>query len=139
MRDIRSDVLFAIKKGAFYATLLSVYALTLVVLSRGRVLDKYGPNVTVIRVIVVYYSAAVLGGTVVGVLKPIAKTLLGSMLIGFLVALIGGFFVLMTLLPPEEWRSVLPLATVLFALALGPGAGAINWYFDRKDRRSAEM
>lgn len=114
-----------------YATVLSTYAVVVTLVTEGRALAKYGPEVSLWGVFLMYYGAAIAGTLLVELLRPVSGTLIGSMLLGFLIASVGGFLLLLTILPPEQWRDVLPLATLLFALAVGPGCGAINWYYDR--------
>jgi hypothetical protein len=86
-----------------YATIFSLWAVVWVVLTGGRVLEKYGPGLTLPQVLLVCYLGAVVAGVVVGVLKPMSKTLIGSALLGLIVAVPLAFMAAMSIIPRAEW------------------------------------
>jgi hypothetical protein len=130
---VQQNVFRFIKIGILAATALAAYAVVVTVLTEGEALVKYGPGVSLPKILLFYYLGGIAGGFVIGILQPLSASLVGSMVLGFMVALITGFFFIITLLPKQQWGDVLPLASLLFAFALGPGAGAINWYYDRTE------
>lgn len=114
-RDVGESVIYAIILASVYA----IFATAVFAVSGSEAFTQHGT--TLPQVLLTYYSSAIVGGTVVGLLWPWRRTMLGSITIRILVAAIAFFCIQVTSKGPFwRWNSVqwetLIVLSVIFAV-----------------------
>jgi hypothetical protein len=124
-RRLIANVLWGVRESFFFIKVYSVWALVAWFAGAAVLYAKYG--LSIIGVLLFYCTALPLAGAVVGLLRPLGRTLLGQMFIGAMAALpitFAGFTLVFT---RAEWPQLLIPTAVGTAVVLGPLYGAINW------------
>jgi hypothetical protein len=78
--ELEANVRSTVRAALFFATFYSVYVLMVALLRRSFTFPQYHTSAAVI--IAGYYVAALVTGTIVGVLWPLTRTAWGSFLVG---------------------------------------------------------
>ena len=122
-------VIFCTAAGAVFAVLCSLWVGLILLLQGTGPFDRLGLSPLVC--VGVYFLVGPLGGALVGLLLPLARSMIGSMFIGFVgvLPLYGSFALL--LVPRKEWLSGLFL-TCFGGVFVGAIAGYRDW---RRDHR----
>ena len=114
-RDIKTGIVF----GIILATIYSAFATIVFALGGASVLEEY--NTSLATVILAYYSGGLLGGLIVGLLMPMTRHWVGSLLVRLVVAAVVLLGARMAMSGPPwvwdraKWDSVLFL-TIVFAI-----------------------
>jgi hypothetical protein len=126
------NTLWGVRRGLALACVYSAYVIVVASMQRSIWLDGYGA--TVYELLLIYFAGGVIGGAVIGVLRPLNSNAAGGALIG---ALASVPFWVGTLIPvagmPTRWDKGDWI--VLFILV---GLGAlVGLHFATKDRRKS--
>jgi hypothetical protein len=126
--EILRNVRWGIAQGAKYSMFYSAWFAIAYVVVGVLLLAKGG--MTVPLVFAFYLVAPICAGAVVGLLRPLGRSLAGQMLIGFVAALpltaIGALLVF----PVDEWTKVGWKFCLALAGLMGPLYGLVNWVVD---------
>ena len=125
-RDWSADVRWGIGWGVAFSALYGVLVVAQYFASQGQVLERKGLHLLV--VLAAYAASGVLGGAVLGILRPLGRSKGGSMLLGFIVMLPVGVMLQTAIrgLPPA-WSGVDVASVILMASTMGPIAGWIAY------------
>ena len=128
---LERDWRWGLKTGDALATIYSLFAIVVFVVLSGSAMQDKG--VTLGGVIVAYYAGGTLAGLIVGMLRPLAVTLTGAIIvgvIGFAVVSCGIGLVIFGWLNrwgPDEFMTI-----GLMALIFGGVFGAASWQRQRR-------
>ena len=120
----RSNLRLGLIVGAIMATLYSLYALVVFLLSGGDAFLRYDTSFPV--VVLTYYAAGILGGGLIGSLLPFASSLPGRILLGALGGLVVFFCLGLAMngpfgnWSPTDWQDI-----AFLGLGMGGVAGAL--------------
>ncbi len=125
-QDVRDNLRWALGWGLVFATAFSVWVLVLSVLNLST--HWPGLGLSTWEIIGAYYLAAVLGGTMVGLLRPLTRWRLGSFVVGSVGGTIvyGAIGVAMGIAQKEPWPVTIILAGILGVLV--GGGLAVVWH-----------
>jgi len=113
----KTAVLRAVRTALGCAAVLSAFVTLQSALTHGRALERYGLRLW--EVIALYFGGAVVAGLVVGLLKPLTRTLLGAMIVG-VVAVYPALLALSPIgLPDRPWTARFT-GSLLLASVMGP-------------------
>lgn len=123
--EVVRDVRWGIAHGFGFAVLYSIFAVILYLLRRGA-FDRHGTSLG--AVLSLYFAAGVVGGALVGALRPLTRSRLGSMVVG-VVAMTPVFLGVGILLfgPFSGWGEDNWVPMLLGAVILGPMLGSQQW------------
>lgn len=128
MRRIRDDVRWGIGWGLEIAAVLSAIAVVGIIVRALVVGGVRGVPLILSFTLALYLFAAIVSGTVVGLLRPLARHWIGSALIGFLAALpvcVGTYAALVGL---SQVSTPILILSAVTALLLGGGLGIWVWF-----------
>jgi hypothetical protein len=112
------------------AGILSIWVLILAILSGSTTLSVRGTRVGALTIIAVYLAGGGLGGAIVGVLLPLVRWRLGSVLVGIIAVLPLAAGVTYSLAvasaPGMDWITMTIVAVVLGGI-LGPAYREMFW------------
>lgn len=132
--ELKRDWRWGARTGLIFGTLYSLYALLLYAIRGDRPFAENGT--TLARAIAAYYAGGLVGGVVLGVLRPIAITLGGAIVIGvvaFLAIMAGAGMAAFG--PPWRWGVAEVVTLLITASIFGVTFGAYGWHrFVRPDR-----
>lgn len=127
------NVLRGLGLGVFIATGLSAWA-TFLRLWQGTAPFQHAGS-TYSRTVFLYYAAFITGGVILGLLHPLRRWALGSMLLGFLFVLpVYASFVLIDASPSERFSTWNVCGTLAASLVVGGGVGLWVWLNERNHR-----
>lgn len=128
-RDLRRDIAWGIHWGKQFSSYYTLLALAWLVFAGRFAWGRWGFRIFLI--VPFYWGAGVVAGAIIGLLRPLGRTLLGQVLI----ATIAGFPVCfggaMIVIPFEKWAELLVPTGLIATLALAPLAGVVNWIVSR--------
>lgn len=78
------DIRWGVQRGLNIATLFSLYAVITRLVAGPSAFDQYHMNV--VTLVGIYIGGALLGGTLVGLMRPMTTNPFGAILVGFIVA-----------------------------------------------------
>ena len=120
------DWRWGLKTGLAFATVYSLFALLLFVLSGGQAFREKG--VSLVNVVAAYYGGGAIAGLVVGLLRPLASTLAGAILVGIIafiavssgigLVIFGGF---------ARWGRDELMTVATMSIVFGSVFGATSW------------
>lgn len=124
-RVLSDDVRWGLKWGMSAAFFFSAWVGLVRAASGTEPFDEIG--LALESVIAAYVAFGVVGGVILGLLRPLMKSQLGSALVGWIIAIIVYCgLALMTGTPP--WQNGFILSVVLFiALIVGGTGGIVHW------------
>ncbi len=124
-RSRRAEIVRTVRTALGYAAVFSILAALQSTQVSGRAfLDRFGLRLW--EVIAVYFGGAVTAGLVVGVLKPLARSLPGAMVVG-VIAVYPAILALSPVgLPDAAWRER-ATASLVLASMLGPAYAWALW------------
>lgn len=130
-KSLRARLGRSIRKWSAYACGISVFVAVGHVLSNGELLARFGPQVTLERVVLLYFAGCIASGVISGLLEPWARTWLTSMLAGVAYMFPMGLMLGLTLYSSDltDWK----LWLIAGGLAVWPGSGF--GLFDHLHRR----
>jgi hypothetical protein len=134
---IRSEygfgVLFCAAAGGVFALLCSLWVGLIVLVQGTGAFDRAGLSPVVC--VGVYFTIGPLGGALIGLMLPLARSMMGHMFVGFVgvLPLYGSFALL--LVPREHWELGL-LLTCWGGVTVGAATGYLDWRRHRFRRRS---
>ena len=137
MKRARRELLRDIKWGIGWGLwLASGFSVIVVVLAGFRGSTDYPElGLTTPRIIALYYLLALIGGSVVGILRPFTKSKLGGFVVGSIIGTLvyggAGFAI-----KDVEWQFMVPAAVIL-GLAVGGTAGYQTVKTERSKRDAA--
>ena len=79
------DIRWGVQYGMGFAILFSAYAIIARITAGPTAFDRY--HATLVSVVGIYFGGGLVSGTIVGLLRPLAKYAFGAALVGFLAAL----------------------------------------------------
>jgi hypothetical protein len=79
------DIRWGVQYGMGFAILFSAYAVIARITAGPTAFDRY--HATLVSVVGIYFGGGLVSGTIVGLLRPLAKYAFGAALVGFLAAL----------------------------------------------------
>lgn len=125
--------LFCTAAGVAFAILCSLWVGLDVLLNETGPFESAG--VSPLTCVGVYFLVGPLGGTLIGLMLPLARSMIGHMFVGFVgvLPLYGSFAVL--LVPREHWRLGL-LLTCWGGVMVGATTGYLDWRRHSFRRRS---
>jgi hypothetical protein len=125
--------LFCTAAGVAFAILCSLLVGLVVLLNGTAPFDRAG--VSPLACVGVYFLVGPLGGTLIGLMIPLARSMIGYVLIGFVgvLPLYAAFALL--LVPRKHWLSGL-LLTCFLGMFVGGTSGYLDWRRHRFRRRS---
>lgn len=125
MNKVKQNLLTGVEWGLYFAAVFVAVA-TLVVVFRG--VDLKGEyNMSYVELVLVYVFGGLTGGVTAGLLLPLCRWRVGTMLVGFVAILPFAFVLCYLLVPRSEWGSMIPLLPMLGSAIAGPlGALAIQ-------------
>src|SRR6185312_850256 len=125
-RGLVANVRWGVTWGLRMALLFSAWIGILMILNRSVTLPGGETNhhVNAFAVVALYVGGGIAAGAIVGLLRPLERTMAGAMLTGFVAALpfFGGCSLLVHSL--SLWYSTDTIVTVAASLMLGPMVGA---------------
>lgn len=132
-RTVSQDLRWGAKWGLFAGLVYVVFA-ACVLLLKGGVPDSAPARVTPLTVLSVYPVAGVIGGLIVGTLRPLTKERKGAMMVGAIAAVPAcvGFLLLMSG-PLSEWGGAEVFSLIISSVILGGMGGYKFWglqFFD---------
>lgn len=121
-------MLFCVAAGVMFAIMCSLWVGLFVLLQGAGPFERAG--VSPGACVAVYFLVGPLGGALIGVMLPLARSMIGYMFVGFVgvLPLYGAFALL--LVPRKHW-----LAGVLLTCGLGVWVGGITGYLDWRRHR----
>ena len=127
------DVLFCAAAGGVFAILCSLWVGLIVLVQGTGAFDRAGLSPAVC--VGVYFIIGPLGGALIGLMLPLARSMIGHMFVGFVgvLPLYGSFALL--LVPREHWRLGL-LLTCWGGVTVGATTGYLDWRRHRFRKRS---
>jgi hypothetical protein len=134
---IRSEygfgVLFCAAAGGVFAILCSLWVGLIVLVQGTGAFDRVG--VSPLLCVGVYFIIGPLGGALIGLMLPLARSMIGHMFVGFVCVLpIYGTFALI-LLTRDHWELVLQ-QTCSGGVTVGAATGYLDWRRHRFRARS---
>lgn len=122
-RDWNEDLRIGVKVGLLFAAACSLLATTgYFVAGRAAFVAK---AMTSLPVVLLYYGiGGLLGGVIIGLLRPLRSTALGSFMIGTLSSVPLLMLFCYSMAPRSQWYPRGVVAIVLTALIMGGGLGA---------------
>lgn len=84
-RSLREDTLWGVRRGLALACLYSAYVIVMAGMQRSAQLDAYGANVY--ELLLIYFVGGLVGGAVIGALRPLNSTAAGGTFIGALASI----------------------------------------------------
>ena len=126
-------VLFCAAAGGVFAILCSLWVGLIVLVQGTGAFDHVGLSPA--TCVGVYFIVGPLGGALIGLMLPLARSMIGYMFVGFVgvLPLYGSFALL--LVPREHWRLGL-LLTCWGGVTVGAATGYMDWRRHRFRRRS---
>jgi hypothetical protein len=115
-RTTQENLKIGLAMGLLIATLYSAWAVGLFLISGREAFEKY--NVSVIAVLATYYAAGIIGGALVGLALPMARSFFGRIVVGVVAALVFFFCVFVAMQGPfwhwtsDVWGSVASLGLI---------------------------
>lgn len=134
---VLKNVRWGITWGISLAGVFSAYVCTLALIHRSVRFDAYGT--TVWLVVLCYIASGVIGGLVLGILRPITTILAGAIITGIASAV--PFFIAVWVASdglPRHWKPGSVEGIVLFSVILGGGLGAWRWVKQSKRNLDSE-
>jgi hypothetical protein len=121
-------MLFCVAAGVVFAILCSLWVGLIVLLQGTGAFDRAG--LSPVACVAVYFLVGPLGGALIGLMLPLARSMIGYMFVGFVgvLPLYGSFALL--LVPRKHW-----LAGVLLTCGLAVWVGGITGYMDWRRHR----
>jgi len=119
-----------VKYGIVMAAVYSAFAV-FVRLSQGPEPFRDG-GVSVPSLLLAYFSGGVVAGVLVGLLAPLARRLVGALLLGFIVAMPVMYFITIAMSPVEEWDGEAVGVSMVASAFLGPLCALGVRYVNRK-------
>ena len=131
--EYRFGVLFCAAAGGVFAILCSLWVGLIVLVQGTGAFDRAGLSPAVC--VGVYFIIGPLGGALIGLMLPLARSMFGHMFVGFVgvLPLYGSFALL--LVPREHWRLGL-LLTCWGGVTVGATTGYLDWRRHRFRKRS---
>jgi hypothetical protein len=125
-----SRVLRLTKYGLLLAGILSIWVLSLAILTGSMTLSVRGTRVGALTIIAVYLAGGGIGGAIVGALLPLVRWRLGSVLVGIIAVLPLAAGITYSLAvasaPGMDWITMIIGAVVLGGI-LGPAYREMFW------------
>ena len=127
------DILFCTAAGVAFAILCSLWVGLILLLHGTGLFDRAGLSPGLC--IGVYFLVGPLGGALIGMTLPLARSMMGYMFVGFVgvLPLYGSFALL--LVPRKHWLFGL-LLTCFLGMFVGGTSGYLDWRRHRFRRRS---
>lgn len=114
-------------EGAFFGVGYSVYALVIFLIRGAAAIPV--PGVGLIEVVAAYFCGGITVGVVAAALKPLARGLLGRMLVGFIAAIPFALLLGATVLSAEDLADgLLVPAALIAAVVWGVLGGWVFWH-----------
>jgi len=113
-----------VKAGLICGIVCAAIALVLKAVTGLEFSDRIGVSTPV--VLFAYVLSGLAAGTIVAALLPLARWLLGAMVVGYVAAIPGVFLLGKTLTPPDEWDDI-GLGATLTCSVVGAIVGALAW------------
>jgi hypothetical protein len=113
--------------GLAYAILYSLVAIGLNLLSGGATAEAY--ELSIWAIIGTYFATGIMGGILVGLLRPLLTSVWGAMLVGVMIAfpvLVGFGTALYGL--PNQWEPALLRELTYAAVVSGTVGGYLQWH-----------
>ena len=133
-RNIRGDLGWGLSRGLFVALACSLLA---AIGFTGARLTNEDLGIRYLASVLGYLSAGVLGGTLVGAMRPILQHSWGSALAGGIIAPIAFIAVFSGFEEGVEWLREDGLENVLFLVVVALGAGSYaGWEWHRRESRA---
>lgn len=130
-----SDLVWGAKWGLRLASLYCVWIIILIGLNRSLTLKASGGHtVNALAVLALYVLGGAIAGAVVGITRPLQRSMIGAMLSGWFAALPvfwGAVFVVRGFVP---WDSESTIIVVAGSLMLGPTLGAYVKAFNDEEK-----
>lgn len=111
------DIRWGTQYGMGFALLFSAYAVIQRIAFGPNVFDSY--HMTFVSVVGVYLGGGLLSGTLVGLLRPIARYPLGAALVGFLAALPIAFVIEKLSDAGASWNYIDTITVTVCSVGLG--------------------
>jgi hypothetical protein len=126
------NVRWGIKWGLVFASVLSGYVLLLYVLRGAVAFDRVGTSVW--GVVLFYFSAGIVAGGLVGILRPIATSRLNYVLVATIgtIPVITGAIVAVHGLSFKRWPGGLLFGILAYSVFMGVVMG--SWAWNRRQR-----
>lgn len=125
--SLAEDVRWGMGYGIFMAGFYSVIAVVSLLIHGVAPLSQFSTALG--SAVLFYFASGVLGGVILGILRPLTQNVFGAMLAAIPIALVAltGAWVVAEGSPlywnRDRWKEV-----VFFALIVGPFFGAVRWY-----------
>jgi RsiW-degrading membrane proteinase PrsW (M82 family) len=128
-RSTSRNVLWGVKAGLFFASFYSLFVLLLYAFRGEEPSESKG--VSLLAVVVTYFIGGVLGGAIVGLLRPFTRERWGAIVVGMIAALpvvLGFSFAMYGSI--ATWEGSTWGGTLLTTVVLGT-IGALAWWEPR--------
>ena len=121
-------VLFCVAAGVVFAMMCSLWVGLILLLQGTAPFERAG--LSPVACVAVYFLAGPLGGALIGLMLPLARSMIGYVFVGFVgvLPLYGAFALL--LVPRKHW-----LAGVLLTCGLAAWVGGVTGYLDWRRHR----
>lgn len=124
-RHVLLDLRWGAVWGLLIALCLTVILAVLAAIQGPRLFESYGTSF--LTVALLYLGGGLVGGLVVGLLRPLTRWRLGGVAMGILAALPVGLGVRLMQSGLEPWEAKDTFTLTIFSLALGGTAGWTYW------------
>ena len=134
---VRKNLLVGVALGLFIATGFSVFITIERVAMGTEPFERH--SVTYSQLVAIYYIGFLVGGSLVGLLLPLRRWLLGQMFLGFVLLLPAYGAVVVQSAPRAEWFTRFNVVFTLAVSILGGGViGIWSWFGDRRKKVDSE-
>jgi hypothetical protein len=112
------QIRFYVLAGVVMATFFTAWITILYLVGGRRVFEEL--NTSFLAALISYFAAGIIGGALVGLLQPLARTLVGTMIVGAIASLVVCLSA-QTTLKGAIWTSNRPtlITTILIAIVVG--------------------
>jgi hypothetical protein len=130
-RDLVQDLGWGIFWGLAFALILTIVLVVLYAVNGAELFESH--DTTFAGVVAVYFGGGLVGGAVVGLLRPLTHWRWGAAVVGVLAAMPIGLAGRLLRYGFDPWGPKDTFTLVVFALALGGTVGWIYWGMFRSD------
>jgi hypothetical protein len=122
-RNLNEDLRIGVKVGLLLAASCSFFA-TVAYLANGREAFVARVHVGLPTALAVYFIGGLAGGLIIGLLRPLRSTAIGSFVIGTLSSIPLLLVIIAVAFPRSGWYPLGAISLAITAVAVGGGLGA---------------
>lgn len=120
------DLFWGLKWGLLFALFFSIAASLMNAVSGGAIAEQQG--VSLLSSIAIYVCGGLLGGSVLGLLRPMTRRRAGASVVGFFVMMVVGTATALIILGPlPTWDEGDWIGVIITAVLLGAPGGYMYW------------